>query len=330
MKWVFWGAVLLIVYAYFGYAGWLWVRSRWHRRPVTRSACTPAISIVMVVRNEAPLLENKLRNLLDLNYPSDLIEIVVASDGSTDDTNQILSHYASIPRVRPIFLASSRGKAVGLNEAMAIARGDVIVFTDARQKIESDAVRLLLENFADTAVGCASGELMLGDPDTGETARGMGLYWKIEKKIREWEAASGSVVGATGAIYAVRRELLVRLPEGTILDDVYIPMHGTDAWWKLPTTSVVAVVADRQQPHQVSICQSQAAQTGCALCASHGSGDLAFVAPSHIPRCARGAALALRVECARDGATEEGARSTNGRCRAYLCCAQYGGCGSLR
>ncbi len=225
MKWVFWGATFLIVYAYFGYAGWLWISSRWRRRPVTRSAITPAISIVMVVRNEATVLENKLRNLLELNYPGDLVEIVVASDGSTDGTNQILSEYAKIPRVRAVFLASSRGKAAGLNEAVAIARGDIIVFTDARQRIESDAVRLLLENFADPTVGCASGELMLGDPDSGESARGMGLYWRIEKKIRGWEAASGSVIGATGAIYALRRTLLVRLPEETILDDVYIPMH---------------------------------------------------------------------------------------------------------
>jgi poly-beta-1,6-N-acetyl-D-glucosamine synthase len=225
MKWIFWGASCLIIYAYFGYAGWLWVRSRWRPRPVSRSAYTPAISIVMVVRNEATVLENKLRNLLGLNYPGDLVEIVVASDGSTDGTNEILSQYAKIPRVRAVFAAPSRGKAARLNDAIAIARGDIIVFTDARQKLEADALRLLLENFADATVGCASGELMLGDPDSGETVRGMGLYWRIEKKIREWEATSGSVVGATGAIYAVRRKLLVRLPEDTILDDVYIPMH---------------------------------------------------------------------------------------------------------
>src|SRR5580700_2833907 len=169
MKWIFWGASCLIIYAYFGYAGWLWVRSRWRPRPVSRSAYTPAISIVMVVRNEATALENKLRNLLDLNYPGALVDLVVASDGSTDGTNEILSQYAKIPRVRAVFAAPSRGKAAGLNDAIAIARGDIIVFTDARQKLESDALRLLLENFADATVGCASGELMLGDPDSGET-----------------------------------------------------------------------------------------------------------------------------------------------------------------
>ena len=102
----------------------------------------------------------------------------------------------------------SRGKASGLNDAIALARGEVVVFTDARQQIESDAVRMLMESFADTDVGGVSGELMLGDPESGEATKGMGLYWRIEKEIRELEAASGSVVGATGALYAVRRELL--------------------------------------------------------------------------------------------------------------------------
>jgi biofilm PGA synthesis N-glycosyltransferase PgaC len=86
-------------------------------------------------------------------------------------------------------------------------------------------VRLLMENFADPQVGCVSGALMLGDPGSGEAAQGMGVYWRIEKKIRELESESGSVVGATGALYAVRRELLAVVPEGTILDDVYIPMQ---------------------------------------------------------------------------------------------------------
>ena len=119
----------------------------------------------------------------------------------------------------------SRGKACGLNEAIPLAAGEVVIFTDVRQEFESCAIRLLMENFADPEVGCVSGALMLGNPESGEAGRGMGLYWRIEKKIRELESKSGSVVGATGAIYAVRRELLGEVPEGTILDDVYIPMQ---------------------------------------------------------------------------------------------------------
>src|SRR5262249_6486288 len=225
VKLVFWAATGLIAYTYFGYAGWLWLRSRWRRQPVESGSCTPYISIVMVVRNEEKVREQKLRNLMELNYPEKLCAIVVSSDGSTDRTNEILSEHAKNPRVRVILSDQSRGKAMGLNDAIAVAPGEIVVFTDARQKIEPNAVRLLMENFADPAVGCASGELMLGDPDCGEAANGMGLYWRFEKRVRELESCSGSVVGATGALYAVRRRLLVQVPPETILDDVYIPMN---------------------------------------------------------------------------------------------------------
>jgi len=225
MVWFFWGAVTVIAYTYLGYPAWLWLRSRWHVEGVRSGPYLASISIVMVVQNEAAVLRRKLKNLLELDYPSKQAEIIVVSDGSTDDTNRILSEFAGDARVRFILKPQPRGKAAGLNDAMDAAQGEIVVFTDARQKIERDAVRVLLENFADTQVGCVSGELMLGDPDSGETIRGMGLYWKIEKKIREMESAVGSVVGATGALYAVRRSLLVKLPPETILDDVYIPMH---------------------------------------------------------------------------------------------------------
>jgi poly-beta-1,6-N-acetyl-D-glucosamine synthase len=225
MTWVFWASALLIAYTYAGYMGWLWLRARIRPWPVLRSQQQLFISIVMVVRNEEQWIEAKLRNLLELDYPQALYQIVVVSDGSTDRTDAILRQHAEDPRVQVVMNQLSRGKASGLNDATSLAAGDVVVFTDARQKIESGAVRLLVENFADPQVGCVSGALMLGNPESGEAYRGMGLYWRIEKKIRELESASGSVVGSTGALYAVRRNLLVPVPEGTILDDVYIPMH---------------------------------------------------------------------------------------------------------
>jgi poly-beta-1,6-N-acetyl-D-glucosamine synthase len=225
MKWVFWGSAAVLAYTYIGYAGWLWLRTRYCSRSVQASEHTPGISVVMVVRNEAAVLDRKLRDLLELDYPPELSEVLVVSDGSTDGTNDILRGYATHPRVRVILNTDSRGKAAGLNDAVAIARGELVVFTDARQEIEPAALRLLAQNFADPQVGCASGELMLGDLHAGESVRGVGLYWQIEKNIREMESRSGSVVGATGALYAVRRSLLVPVPNGTILDDVYIPMH---------------------------------------------------------------------------------------------------------
>jgi len=225
MKWVFWGAAALIVYTYVGYASLLWLRARLFPWPVVRALQEPQISIVMVVRNEERVLNSKLRNLLDLDYPPERCQIVVVSDGSTDRTDAILREQADDPRVQVLMNQLSRGKACGLNDAISMAVGDVVVFTDARQKIESGAIRLLVESFADPTVGCVSGALMLGNPESGEAGKGMGLYWRIEKKIRELESESGSVIGATGALYAVRRELLSEVPKGTILDDVYIPMQ---------------------------------------------------------------------------------------------------------
>jgi len=232
MKYVFWIAAALIGYSYLGYPAWLWLRSRWSPRPVRRgfveSPAAPAVSAVMVVRNEEAVIARKLENLLTLDYPQAKLDVVVVSDGSSDRTPAILADYRDSrlrSRVRTLMKPVSQGKAAGLNDAIKLATGEVLLFTDARQQIESGALRLLIENFADPDVGAASGELMLGDPTRGETGKGMGLYWRIEKKIRELESASGSVAGATGAIYCARRSLLDPLPEATILDDVLLPMQ---------------------------------------------------------------------------------------------------------
>ena len=225
MTWVFWLAAAVIAYAYIGYVGWLWVRAQWRPWPVRRGHLEPLVSVVMVVRNEEAVLAQKLRNLLELDYPERNFQIVVVSDGSTDGTEAILREYARNPQVHVMLNQLAGGKAAGLNAGVSIAHGDIVLFTDARQQIEGGAIRLLMENFVDAEVGAVSGELMLGDPVTGETGRGMGLYWQIEKRVRELEAASGSVVGATGALYAMRRELVVEVPPETILDDVFIPMN---------------------------------------------------------------------------------------------------------
>jgi cellulose synthase/poly-beta-1,6-N-acetylglucosamine synthase-like glycosyltransferase len=159
-----------------------------------------------------------------LDYPANLYDVVVVSDGSTDRT-EVLLREIDDTRLRIVLNQLSRGKASGLNDGIAMSQGELVMFTDARQKVEPGALRILAENFADPEVGCVSGELMLGDLESGEAAEGVSLYWRVEKKVRELEAASGSVVGATGALYAVRRELLTTLPEGTILDDVFIPLQ---------------------------------------------------------------------------------------------------------
>ncbi len=230
MIWVFWLAAALIAYTYGGYAAWLWLRARLRPWPVRRGPHPLSVSILMAVRNEEAVLPQKLQNLFQLDYPAELCQIVVVSDGSTDRTEAILREPAGDARFCAVLSQLAQGKASSLNHGLEMCQGEVVLFTDARQRIEASALRLLVENFADPDVGAVSGELMLGDavagdPAGGEKEHGIGLYWRIEKRIRGLEAASGSVVGATGALYAVRRELVTPLPAGTILDDVYIPMQ---------------------------------------------------------------------------------------------------------
>jgi cellulose synthase/poly-beta-1,6-N-acetylglucosamine synthase-like glycosyltransferase len=224
MKWIFWGSLALIVYTYLGYPLWLWLLSRWRPCPVRREPLTPPVSIVLAVRDEARVLPQKLQNLAALNYPADKLEIILVSDGSTDATPEIARQREG-QKLRVIHYPDHRGKAHALNRAIAEARGDIVVFFDARQIVEKDAVLHLVSNFSDPSVGCVTGELLFGTPGGPRPLDGMGMYWRMEKRIRQWEGVTGSVVGATGAIYAVRRNLLTPLPEETILDDLYLPLQ---------------------------------------------------------------------------------------------------------
>jgi cellulose synthase/poly-beta-1,6-N-acetylglucosamine synthase-like glycosyltransferase len=224
MKWVFWLSFLFTLYTYGGYPAWLYLRTRWKPLRIRCAPILPSVSFVVAVHNEAQALPRKLRNLSELDYPADHCEIVVVSDGSTDATNEILTGWPN-GRLRTVASPHHEGKASALNRGIGAAQGEIVVFTDARQDIRRDAIRHLVSNFADPSVGCVSGELMLKDPGHGVTGKGVGIYWSLEKKMREWEGASSSMVGATGALYAVRRELLVSLPPATLLDDVYLPLH---------------------------------------------------------------------------------------------------------
>ena len=139
---VFWCSAAIVAYSYMGYPVWLWLRSGWSPRPVRRGSNTPTISAVMVVRNEEAVIARKLENLLTLDYPQDKIEVVVVSDGSTDSTPAILADYLRDPRVRALVKPSAQGKAAGLNDAIELATGEVLLFTDARQPIEFHALRV--------------------------------------------------------------------------------------------------------------------------------------------------------------------------------------------
>lgn len=224
MRFAFWFSVAFVAYVYVGYPAWLALRARFRAKPVHPAPITPDVSIIMAIHNGAAYLREKLENLSKLDYPKDRLEIIVVSDGSIDETDNILAAH-KVERFQWLALSEHHGKAAALNEGIRVAKGTILFFTDVRQTIAQDALRRIISDFADPTVGCVSGELLFSNGTGSVSSDGMGLYWKIEKKIRHWESLSNSSVGATGAIYATRRSLTPELPEGTILDDVYIPLR---------------------------------------------------------------------------------------------------------
>ncbi len=228
---LFWSSLLLIAYAYVGYALLLAVLARLRPQPVRRAAILPTVSVVMAVHNEETTLPRKLASVAALNYPRHLLEIIVVSDGSSDRTNEILA--ASAPQVTSLRLPASQGKGIALNHAVEAATGEIAVFMDARQTVDANALTELVSCFADAQVGAVSGELHLEAADGTPSPDALGIYWKIEKTVRKLESATGSVVGVTGALFAMRRALYRPLPPGTLLDDVLTPMQIARAGYRV-------------------------------------------------------------------------------------------------
>lgn len=222
MQWLFWISLALLGFTFAGYPLWMAMLARWHPQILHARAAEPSIQVLLVVHNAESLIVAKIENLLALDYPHLGLRIVVALDGCTDATESLLREMNS-PRVEVVSFPQRRGKSACIGDVVPMLDADVILFTDARQRIAMDAVRMLVSAMSDPCVGAASGELML-DNDSGY-ARGIDAYWRYEKWIRRNESSSGSIVGATGALYAARRAVIGTVPAGLILDDMWIPLR---------------------------------------------------------------------------------------------------------
>ena len=222
---IFWIAFALLAYVYLGYPVVAALRARLCARADRRADIEPTISIIVIAYNEADRIDGRLENLLALDYPADRLEIVVGSDGSTDATVERARRYEA-SGVRVQAFATRRGKPAVLNTLTPTVKGDIVLFADARQRFEPGTLRALVANFADPQVGAVSGELMLQPADgAGAAGHGAAFYWRYEKFIRSAESRADSTVGATGAIYAVRRSLFEPIPEDTLLDDMLVPLR---------------------------------------------------------------------------------------------------------
>jgi cellulose synthase/poly-beta-1,6-N-acetylglucosamine synthase-like glycosyltransferase len=224
LAWLFWGAAGLVTYTYVGYPAWMYLRSRLHPRGWQQIQIWPSVSVILVVHNGAALLRRQISRLLSLNYPSNLVSLIVVSDGSSDETEEILDSVRH-PSVKSIVCRERRGKAAAINVGIQNASGEVVLFVDIRPSPDRDALQLLVRNFADPKVGCAAGKLVLSDEGHAAGAKAIGgVYWRYEQWIRECESQVDSPLGVYGGFYAVRRELIRALPEGAILDDMLQPL----------------------------------------------------------------------------------------------------------
>ena len=221
---LFFLSVGLVAYTFVGYPALIWLLAKTRRRPVRRGDGRPRVALVIVAFNEATRIRRKLESCLLQSYPRPLTRIVVASDGSLDATAAVVREFAH-ENVTLLEFPARRGKASCLNDAIATCDEEVLVLTDARQRLDPHAVESLVSNFSDPDVGAASGELRLeaeGEAGFGES---VDAYWRYEKFIRRSESAFHSTVGATGALYALRRSSFRPIPPDTILDDVLIPLN---------------------------------------------------------------------------------------------------------
>ncbi len=210
-------------YVVFGYPVLLGLLARLRPRPIRKQPQLKTVTVLLPVRNGEAWIKQKLESILALDYPKELLQIIVVSDGSTDGTEQAARAFA--PQGVELISMPQSGKATALNEGMRRARGEILFFTDVRQKLASEALRNLVACFADPRVGVASGELIILRGGTLEEAN-VGLYWRYEKWIRKCQSRLDSVVGATGCIYAMRAALAGPLRPDAILDDVNLPLRA--------------------------------------------------------------------------------------------------------
>ncbi len=223
--WVFWVSAALVGYVYVGFPAALAALTAVYRREVAKAPHTPSISLVIPAYDEQDVIVEKLEACLALDYPADKLEIVVASDGSRDDTVERARAFESDERVRIMAFEQNRGKLAMLNDVMRRVESEIVVFSDAATMPEPDALRRLASNFADPKVGAVSGIYKIRNEAGAALGKQEDFYWRYETFLKEREAALGSILGAHGALYAIRRTLYPFPDPSVINDDFVIPMR---------------------------------------------------------------------------------------------------------
>lgn len=213
-----------MLYVYFGYPLLLVIFSKLHRGPqMQKAVITPAVSLVIPAYNEEKVIAQKIENSLALDYPQEKLEIIVASDGSTDGTNKIVRGFGS-RGVKLVTLNPNQGKSSAQNHAVAEAQGDILFFSDANVMLRPDAVRKVVSNFGDGKVGCMVGKVTYLNEEDTSVSHGEGLYWRYELFLRSKESELGNFAMGSGPIMAIRRDLFKPL-DPDVGEDFVLPMQ---------------------------------------------------------------------------------------------------------
>lgn len=201
---IFWSSATALIYTYIGYPLLVWLISVVRPQQIKKSHFEPKISFIITAYNEERDLNRKLENTLSLDYPKEKLEIIVASDGSTDATDEIAKEFAS-RGVKLLRVEGRQGKTVAQNSAVESASGEIILFSDATTIYQSNVLNIVTRNFADERVGCVAGKLIYVDPAASSVGKGARSYWNYETFIKQAESRACSLIGVSGCLYAVRR-----------------------------------------------------------------------------------------------------------------------------
>ncbi|MBN2016790.1 MAG: glycosyltransferase family 2 protein [Candidatus Cloacimonetes bacterium] len=236
MGWIitFWISAIVLFYVYLGYPLLILFLSQlvpkhyvtYSEQDLANHENLPSISFFIPAYNEEHIIEKKIRNTLELDYPKDKIEIVVASDGSDDRTNEIAELYAS--QIKLIAYEIREGKTGVINKTIPQLKGEIVVFSDASAMLAANAVKNLISPFKDQNIGSVSGLYILRDSSSTSRAEGEGFYWHYETNLKTNESKFYSILGAHGALYAMRKSLVRTLPHNAINDDYILPMYGVE------------------------------------------------------------------------------------------------------
>ena len=235
IAYLFWIAVLLLVYTYIGYAMLLYlivkIKSLFVKKKILAANDFPSITLLVSAYNEELHITSKIENALQLDYPTDKIQFLFVTDGSDDKTPEIVSTYKQIQLMHQ---PQRQGKIMAVERAMPEVTGEIVIFTDANTLLNKEALRNIVRHFADEKVGVVSGEKRILNRNAEEAAgAGEGFYWKYESKLKQWDDELYSVMGAAGELFAIRTRLFEPIPKDSLIEDFYMSFKIIQKGYKI-------------------------------------------------------------------------------------------------